>query len=613
MAAILAGCANRGIGPQGGPIDSIPPKILKQTPLDGTVNFAGNKVEIVTNEYLQLDRVSENVLISPPLRHQPDIKAVGKKVVVEFKDTLKPNTTYSIDFGNAICDYHERIPIRNYHLGFSTGDAIDSLEVYGQVLNAENLNPVLGVMVGLHSNLSDTAFATLQLEQIAKTDSMGNFAIRHIHEGDYRLYALADQSRDYIYQPGEAVAVFDTIVSPYIVYDSHQDTVWQVSYDTLRYTDTLALDIDSIIRIDTLRSVDTILTYSDQWMEPGNITLLLYREDKTRQYFQRAFREERHLVRLVFSARQDSVPVLEADWLDSALVIPSRGNDTIQIWLKDSAQIGRDSLQLVMSYYKSDSLLNLAPATDTLNLIYRAPRMADKVKKEMEKKAANRLLNIKCNAGAKFGANDTLRLHFDYPVDSVYMDSISLVEKIDTSFVPVPFTLVPADSGKMVYHVLFDHKPEHKYEFRLDSAAVRDIYGHVCKQNRFQMQVRSLTEYSTLMVKLIHPDPDMYIQLLDSKDQVVRQLPASEEGSKFAYLEPGTYYMRLFVDRNKDGRWTTGDVAKKRQPEPVIYFPKKLALRANWDFEETFDWQTVNPLESKPATLIKVETGNPKK
>ena len=150
LSTLLVGmfaCANRGVGPQGGPKDETPPKMVKEEPLNGTVNYSGKKIEITFDEYLQLNDVANQVLISPPQQRPPDVRAVGKKVTVTFDEDLRDSTTYTIDFGAAICDNNERNPLQGYTFSFATGPEIDTLQVSGLLINAENLNPIANVYV----------------------------------------------------------------------------------------------------------------------------------------------------------------------------------------------------------------------------------------------------------------------------------------------------------------------------------------------------------------------------------------------------------------------------------------------------------------------------------
>ena len=602
----FSSCANRGIGPQGGPKDTIPPRMVKEQPLNQSVNFHGKKIEITFNEYLQLDNIQQNLLVSPPQQVSPIVKAVGKKVTVEMQEDLIDSTTYTLDFGNAICDYTEKNPMRGYVFAFSTGDRIDSMEVYGRVANAEDLNPVSGLMVGLQANLHDSAFSTLPFTRVARSDSLGEFGIQNLRNGVYRLYALQDQSRDFLYQPGEGLAFSDSLVIPEYETEIVFDTIWKNIADT----------IDSL---SSVRQIDTILTIQNTYVGPADLMLWFFKEDKQRHYFQRVYRDEPHIIKLQFSAPQDSLPLLRALppsamdstradslWTDPwayTLLQANPTRDTLVYWLTDSIAIRQDSIFLEMTYLKSDSLYNLVPQTDTVSAIYRAPRMTQKAKEAQEKKARERKLDLKSNAKDKFEVYDTLCVVSAFPIDSIYTDSIRLYEKQDTLLIDKPFTLRQKDV--MSFQIIAPLQQGKQYELHLDSAAVRDIYGVVSDKKKFTLRLKTAEDYSTLLIRLPNYDPRIRLQLLSEKDQPVRELPAREEGTKFEYLTPKTYYLRLYFDLNGDGRWTTGDWITKRQPEPVYYFPAKLTLRANWDFEERFDYLARPQLEAKPRELRK--------
>ena len=602
----FSSCANRGIGPQGGPKDTIPPRMVKEQPLNQSVNFHGKKIEITFNEYLQLDNIQQNLLVSPPQQVSPIVKAVGKKVTVEMQEDLIDSTTYTLDFGNAICDYTEKNPMRGYVFAFSTGDRIDSMEVYGRVANAEDLNPVSGLMVGLQANLHDSAFSTLPFTRVARSDSLGEFGIQNLRNGIYRLYALQDQSRDFLYQPGEGLAFSDSLVIPEYETEIVFDTIWKNIADT----------IDSLSAV---RQIDTILTIQNTYVGPADLMLWFFKEDKQRHYFQRVYRDEPHIIKLQFAAPQDSLPLLRALppsamdstrsdslWTDPwayTLLQANPTRDTLVYWLTDSIAIRQDSIFLEMTYLKSDSLYNLVPETDTISAIYRAPRMTQKAKEVQEKKARERKLDLKSNAKDKFEVYDTLCVVAAFPIDSIYTDSIRLYEKQDTLLIDKPFTLRQKDV--MSFQIIAPLQQGKQYELHLDSAAVRDIYGVASDKKKFTLRLKTAEDYSTLLIRLPNYDPRIRLQLLSEKDQPVRELPAREEGTKFEYLTPKTYYLRLYFDLNGDGRWTTGDWITKRQPEPVYYFPAKLTLRANWDFEERFDYLARPQLEAKPRELRK--------
>lgn len=137
-------------------------------------------------------------MVSPPQLETPEIVASGKRIKIELLDSLKPNTTYTIDFSDAITDNNEDNPLGNYTYSFSTGDAIDTLEVSGKVLQAKDLEPVKGILVGLYNDLSDTAFTTKPMLRVSRTDGSGRFVIKGVAPGTYRVYALQDADGNYL-------------------------------------------------------------------------------------------------------------------------------------------------------------------------------------------------------------------------------------------------------------------------------------------------------------------------------------------------------------------------------------------------------------------------------
>ena len=607
---LLASCANRGQGPQGGPRDSIPPAILKEVPVNGTLNFNAKEILVYFDEYIQMNDVQKHVLISPPQQTPPEVKAIGKHMSVVFQEQLQDSTTYTIDFGAAICDYNEKTPLEGYVFSFSTGDVIDSLAISGTIYNAANLDPVTEVLVGIHRNPHDSAFTSLPFSRITRANSEGHFTIHNIQPGTYRIYALNDISRDYLYQPGEAFAWSDSLINPYCEVDVHTDTIWR---------DTIAIDP---LSGDTLftRLVDSTFIHPVTHFYPDSLLLFYFEEDKQRHYFQRILRDEQHAFTLLFAAPQDSMPIIRAlrpsevdslgndsawvNFLDYAIVQTSPHLDTITFWLTDSIAISMDSIYLQMQHLVSDSLYNLVPQTDTLLAIYRHPRLSEKAMETYLRNKQSRRLTIKSNASNKFEVYDTISITSDFPLDSIHTHMIHLSHKVDTTFRPLPFQLLPHDSIGMTYHLLASLQPEQTYLLKIDSAAIRDIYGVTNDSIAYNIRLKALNEYASLMVKLTHYDPQARIQLLNDKDQVVRELPASPEGTKFEYLAASTFFLRMYIDRNNDGKWTTGDWLLHRQPEPVYYYPSKLKLRANWDFEENFDHLAIPQVQSKPKSLV---------
>lgn len=608
---LSTGCANRGVGPQGGPIDSIAPIIVKSSPTNGATNVQSKEVVLNFDEYVQIEGAVDNILVSPPQKHVPEIKAVGKHVSVLFQDSLQENTTYTIDFGNQIVDLHEKNPYEDLTFAFSTGQTIDSLAIFGHLIDAENLNPVSGIVVGLHEEAGDSAFHSTPFIRIGRTNAEGEFSIKNIKPGTYKLYALQDNSRDYVHQPGEGLAFYDEPITPYI--NSRIET------DTLFLKDTL----DSVGN----RIPDSVFTAEYVYYEPSDLLLYLFKEDVQRLYFQRAFRKEAHAFQLIFGAPQPQLPTLSAlrleddtlgtdttwvNFLEHCLVQANATLDTITYWLTDSAAIRMDSIRFAMTYVKTDSVYNLVSQTDTILAVYRAPFMSERTKKAMLQKKQKTGLTLKLNSKQPMNYFDTLALVSATPLGAYFKDKIHLqMLHNDTVWTDVPFTMPSISGCMMQLPIYYNWKSDSEYRLLLDSAAISDVYGAANKEDKYSIRVRSIEEYSTIDIILQPYDPTIIIQLLNAQDKPVYEQAARPNRTTFANIEPGVYYMRLILDINGDGKWTTGSLVEKRQPEQVIYFPKKLNLRANWNFEETFGWQSIPLLDQKPDAIRK--DGNAKK
>ena len=689
-ALVLKACANKGIGPQGGPKDTTPPEILSETPANGSVNFSGNTITIQCNEYLQMQDVANQVLMSPPLRRTPVVKAVGKRVVVTFEEPLRDSTTYLIDFGKAICDLNEKNPIEGYSYAFSTGSVIDTLQISGVLINAEDLNPMQNVLVGLHDDLRDSAFLAKVFVSIARTDENGQFTLRNLHAGKYHIYALNDVSKDYVYQPGEGLAFLDTTFSPIaidtfvldipksmpdsvlsdsVMMDSvvlsgrlslsdslsvapnvpnedHQSdslAIPDIAQDSL-VSDSLKLALDSL-SADSL-STDTAKLKKITRYEPANL-LLRYFEEKTRKmYFVRCLREEPHYFKLLFASPQDSLPRFDS-LPPSSYMQQSQGMDTLTVWLQDSAYIKQDTIEFAMTYQQTDSIYNIRWQTDTIAAIYRKPKLTpqqEAVREREKAKAPKPVLEIKSNASTSFDTYQQLRLWFALPLNVWEKDSIRLWQldinaasanvnanpnanpnanhnanhnaangnpatpAATTAEIPkkaVDFELVRLDSCGSQFAIQTTWEAGKQYELEMDSAAFVSIYGLASERKTMKIGVRPMEDYATLIIKIEPFNPNMMIQVLTTKDEPIRTLRAQEEGTRFSFLAPESYFIRLYEDLNGDSIWTTGDWLKHRQPEPVYYFDKKLTLKANWDFEETVLYLDKNILEQKPQELRK--------
>lgn len=580
-AVLILSCANRAEGPTGGAKDSIPPVVVRSTPLNGSINYKKKEIQVYFNENITVDKVAENVVISPPQTVQPVIRGNARVLTVAFQDELIDSTTYSIIFGDAIVDLNEKNILKNYTFSFATGPEIDTLKIAGRLFDARNLDPLPGIIVGIHSNLEDSALLKQQFLRIGKTNDKGEFTVMNIKAGRYKLYALKDNNRDMMYQTGEAVAFHDSIHIPEVNFTEIIDTIWT----------------DSV-------QVDTIITRRTIQYKPNDLVLKLFTESKKRQYLLKSERPDPRWFNLIFNDRQDSLPVVRPlNFIAETPFLLQKNSqlDSLTYWIPDSTIYQLDTIKLEVSYKKTDSIYQLVQSTDTLQLTVRRQR-------SQTRGAAAVVvgpLQFKSNLSSEFELYNKAILNFDEPVKSIDTALVSISEKVDTILHPIAFKWVALDSIGLRYQLDLPLKSGSSYEFTADSAAFKTIYGKVNLLTKRNFKIKLPEDYAVFSVVLENPDTLAVLEIISPQELVLYTQKAKGKEVKFEYLKPGDYFLRMYIDRNNNGQWDPGSIDSRTQPEEVFYFSKKLTLKANWELEE--NWNHLDPgwVNRKPEELIK--------
>ena len=625
---LLMACANIG-SPEGGPRDYTPPQVVKMSPEAGSVNFTGQKVEITFDEIINLKDQQKKVIISPAPKTQPMIRTVGKKITIEFREPLEENTTYVIDFSNAFEDNNEGNQLDGYTFAFSTGDQIDTLAVSGIVLRANDLEPMQHVIVGLHSNLDDTAFTHLPLERVSRTNDRGKFTIRNLKPGSYHVFALNDVDGDYRMARTEDIAFLDSIIVPTTSEYTSQDTVF--TYD---------------------RRVDTVMSATHTLYLPNDLLLCMFNEGYRSHYVKQTSRPEANKLHVLFAAPNDTLPNMDiirpaehaADWCRVQRTVD---NDSLFYWLTDSVLIKTDTIIVAMTYLRSNPDDSLEQVTDTIRFGYRKPsaQVKEEEKKAKEREERNKRLaqllekqekaaaqGKELNEGeleelkelqrldpdeiptlkmdlAKSGTidvGDSIILKFETPIAAIDPYGVHLEVKRDTLWMPYP-SAVPAmrlvdDCDPMRYWLPVTTLPDSTYRLTIDSAAVTSVYGLHNEKLSKELKVRGLEQYANVYFK-VNVKQEAFVELLTSGEKVVRTVPVKNGEFEFINVPAGTYFLRLTIDTNGNGKWDTGNYSQHLQPEEVYYYPKKLRLRANWDLDENWNiYQTALDLQ-KPDDI----------
>ena len=594
LGAMLYSCASIG-RPDGGPYDETPPRFIGSTPAAGALNNQRTKVSLLFDEFIKLEKATEKVVVSPPQVQQPEIKASGKRIQVNLLDSLKANTTYTIDFSDAIVDNNEGNPLGNFTFTFSTGTQIDTMEVSGTVLDASNLEPIKGILVGLHSNLNDSAFTKLPFDRVARTDSRGRFSIRGVAPGKYRIYGLMDADQTFTFnQKSEVIAFNDSLVIPRMEERIRMDTAW---VDSLTY--------------------DTIVERKYMHYLPDDLILRAFKEFNYSQYLIKSERLVPQKFTFYFAGQADTLPTLKGlnfDERDAFVIEKNPRNDTIHYWLKDSLLFKQDTLAISLTYLYTDTLNQLVSRTDTLNLVSKQKYKKEEPEKKKKKKKKDeedepeptKFLPVNVGAPSSMDVYGSISLTFDEPIARFDSAAIHLKEKVDTLWKDIPFEFEQDSLNLKRFNLYYDWEPGNEYEFSVDSTAFHGIYGLFTDKIKQGFKVRKLEEYASITFLVTGADSTAFVELLDAQDKVVRQRRLTDGGyADFYFLNPGKYCARLVNDRNGNGIWDTGNFEKGEQPEEVYYYNMILEPKANWDLDkQSWDIHAI-PLDKQKLDELK--------
>ncbi len=579
---IIYECAHP-VMPSGGPKDVSPPVVLETEPENGRAHFNSDKFTLTFDEFIQLDDINQKVLISPPMKKLPEFKLRGKSLQVKFGEDLKPNTTYSVYFADAITDLNEKNPLLNYTYIFSTGDKVDSMSISGTVVMAFDLKPAEDVFVMLYKNGNDTIPLDsmpfrVQPFYLSKTDANGHFILNGLADVPYLIFALKDLNANYIYdQPGEDIAFLDSLVRPQYQEPMKADTL--ISDSSVFVPDTGFLKnpqslADSLYQ-DSLKQYESQQTYYD---------LFLFNETDSTQKLLSAKLLRKNTIRFAFSRPIEGVTIEALNFSEDTLwhvAEMSAGKDTVTWYVKT---LPVDTLDLLVMH-----------GADTLGLLPRnlIPRQAThrgtRNKRKNNEEAKKEYLGF--NANIK---NNNLRLDknpeivFDQPVVKVISDSILLVSGKDSTYSPKYYF---ADSlhRKIVFPLKL--KEDTHYAIVLPDSSVIDWNGLFNKKKTIGFTTKSLRDYGVIVLDLKPVHPMSYIlQVMTEKEKVLREVYFSSDTTfTFQYLTPGEYVLKLIFDTNGNRKWDSGNYIYKIEPERVTFFPKKVTIRANWEIRE--EWE----------------------
>jgi hypothetical protein len=597
LALFIAGCAQQG-APTGGPEDVDPPVVVKTEPANYSANFDARRIEITFDEYLDMGNFTQELVVSPPMETQPEVRMKRKTLIIEFEEELKDDVTYTFNFGEGIKDLNERNILLNYEYVFSTGETLDSLSVKGTLKNAFDLTvPESPIYVMLYTELADT----MPLKQIpyyvGRTDTEGNFAVNNLRKGVYKLFVLKDGNNNFLFDlPNEQVAFLDTsllvdgeyfrrILLESGVYDSTdlQPDTTALSVDTTGMSpDSIAMVVDSLER----QKPDFNSLFVD---------LFMFTEDPTDQYLMEYERDERHSLDMVFHLPlTDSFsysPVFPSNIGKENLIAEfGMKRDSLVLWLADTITAAHDSIELELNYTVLDSMEVPFTRKDTLLFSYTDKEKKSNARnKEEDTQIQQEWLQLKTIRNrSKHHIEKDLKFTATEPVGQIDPDRFELYIIPDTLEIPVE--IAPYKDTAHLRRARISHpwKEEAQYKLVLYPGAITNIYGITNDTTEANFQIRPLSEYGRINLTLEEVEETILIQLFKNNNLVRERSIDSSDTYSFGFMDPDTYRIKLIHDRNKNSEWDTGDYLEGKQPERVEFYPKDLRVRANWDHDISY-------------------------
>lgn len=612
--------------PTGGDKDTIPPVVLKTVPELNMTNYKGNSVSLTFNEFVISDEVGTLLLISPPVAKKPVVRTKSKTLTIELGDSLRQNVTYTLDFGDAIADNNEKNPLEDFRFAFSTGPQFDSLMVGGYVLNAGNMEPVAEAMVLLYDEAdSVSSFRKKIPKYVARTDEEGFYTFTNLAAGKYRLFALEDADGSLSYnQPGERIAFFDSLVTP-----QYPEVSATVDIDSMKLqdiADSLKTEADSLIaekkslskkvNIDSHNSSEMIIPagLDADSLRPGRQAqkaamaphyLLMFKEITFDNFLDNYTRDQRNQVKLYFSnsvtgsfgvnllSPQPSSP----DW---SYLEYSHHRDSVSLWITDTLVSRTDTVRLQVKYETLDTLSQRTMVSDTLELIYSEPAKRERKRKEKDETPVIKNFMFELNVRDGFDSYSPLVIQSPVPIDVFDYSKVHIFQAIDSTEQELQIKTEQDSILKRKFLIRYPWEFEGSYRLQIDSAAARAFTGEVSAPVEQGFRIQKEDFYGIIVLDLKQVPGECIVQLLKNSEneEVLKEAFVNKDGKvEFSFVKPEKYKIKLILDRNRNGRWDTGELDERKQPERVVYFPKILKIKSNFKMIEP--WVLPEDLHAK--------------
>ncbi len=593
FSAFFSRCASI-LSPTGGPRDSLPPVIVAMTPDNFTTEYDTMDIEIYIefDEFVQIKDQQKEFYTSPAMKSTPTIFTRGRGIVVTIKDTLLPNTTYSLNFGSAIRDNNEGNPLHSMRYVFSTGETIDSMIISGYTADSYKADSVSKSFIYFFpvdsiENVAeyDSTLFKYKPASIARAENNGIFIAQNLKPIPYRVYAVEDTNDNQMYEPGT-------------------DQVGFIDYDVQ------AQDLPRFaIWYDSIRSY----VVADPQLYFRMFTDVAFK----RQIIQGSERPLQHKAMLYFGAPYPEIESITFDSIPSERVIIDPQNltrDTVALWFTSPSEELPDTIRTVVNYFKHDSINNLVLSSDTLRLPWRFIESRDAEKKRLEKEAEREIaeaageewidpdnpFGYKLPLTGEINPERHLTVDFDYPLAQLDTARIVLTRMNPDSLVTDLSFRFERDTANMRRYTIVSQwgDPTDKYTLTIPRGAIVDVAGMSNDSLVGSYTLANPEKYATVVCNVKSTDTlgtSYILQLLNGSNKLIEEKRGIVGTDKitFNYVPAGDVRLRVVEDRNSNGKWDTGNIIERRQPERSELFSNDgedtFATKAFWEVELDVD------------------------
>ena len=593
--ALFTKCAST-MTPTGGPKDTIPPVIIYMEPNNFTTNIDTlhtPKILIGFNEYVQIKDLQKELYTSPAMKKKPSVVRRGQAIVVTIKDTLKPNTTYAINFGSSISDNNEGNPLHSMRYVFSTGPEIDSMYMSGYTADSYKADSVSKSFIYFFIADSverpkdwDSTMFKHKPDVIARAEKNGIFIAQNLKPVDYRIYAFEDTNGNMEYEPSiDQIGFLDTVYNPKNMPGFY---IW---FDSLR----------------KYHSADPQLYFR------------MFKDRRfTRQTLSAQERLNKHKAMLYFGAPNPEVTSIRFDSIPEDRVIydpKTVGKDTVALWFDMAPEELPDTIKGEITYFKHDSVNNLVETTDKLRLAWvkvetkEERKKREELEKEREKAEKNgeewvepevpNPFKITIPSSGDYNKDKVFNMEFDYPLTKFDTAAISMTmtsEKI-TEPQNVKFHFVQDTINRQKYRLQTEWEPNAKYELLIPAGTFENVARESNDTLKYSYTGSNPDKFALINVKVTgtHPKAKYIMQLTNAQGKVQKEISNVTPGKyTFEYVTPGDVMLRVVEDMNANGKWDTGDMVLMRQPERTEIFKNEdgvelITTKENWEYDLDVD------------------------